>query len=70
MAFWERNDVSLLTVVVGIPYAEPPLGDLRLKPPVLKTTLDGDTFDAASFGPGCLQPVSSAVTGTESETDL
>jgi len=41
----------------GIPYAEPPLGDLRLKPSVLKTLLDVETFDATNFGKGCLQPV-------------
>jgi hypothetical protein len=41
----------------GIPYAEPPLGDLRLKPPVAKNHLNSTTFDASEFGPGCLQPV-------------
>ncbi|KAF5325202.1 hypothetical protein D9619_009955 [Psilocybe cf. subviscida] len=40
----------------GIPFAEPPLGKLRLKPTVLKTRLDVKTFDASSFGKGCLQP--------------
>ncbi|KAK7041842.1 hypothetical protein VNI00_009131 [Paramarasmius palmivorus] len=40
----------------GIPYAEPPLGDLRLKPTVLKTSLGGDTFNASQYGPSCLQP--------------
>ncbi|KAF9452094.1 extracellular triacylglycerol lipase precursor [Macrolepiota fuliginosa MF-IS2] len=40
----------------GIPFAEPPLGNLRLKPPVLRTQLDQATFDASNFGPGCLQP--------------
>ncbi|KAF8152915.1 extracellular triacylglycerol lipase precursor [Crassisporium funariophilum] len=44
----------------GIPFAEPPLGNLRLRPPVLKTRLDVDSFDASNFGKGCLQPVSSS----------
>ncbi|KXN81465.1 Lipase 2 [Leucoagaricus sp. SymC.cos] len=41
----------------GIPFAEPPLGNLRLKPPVLKTSPDSATFNASNFGPVCLQPV-------------
>ncbi|KAK7041835.1 hypothetical protein VNI00_009124 [Paramarasmius palmivorus] len=40
----------------GIPYAEPPLGNLRLKPTVLKTSPGGDTFNASQYGPSCLQP--------------
>ncbi|KAF5350557.1 hypothetical protein D9756_008575 [Leucocoprinus leucothites] len=40
----------------GIPYAEPPLGRLRLQPPLLKTGLDSKSFDASDYGPGCLQP--------------
>jgi acetylcholinesterase len=47
---------NVAQVYVGIPFAEPPLGKLRLKPTVLKTRLDVETFDASSFGKGCLQP--------------
>ncbi|KAF8056297.1 extracellular triacylglycerol lipase precursor [Lyophyllum atratum] len=39
----------------GIPFAEPPVGQLRLRPPVLKTHLTGKTFDASNFGPACFQ---------------
>ncbi|KIK65979.1 hypothetical protein GYMLUDRAFT_158288 [Collybiopsis luxurians FD-317 M1] len=39
----------------GIPYAEPPLGELRLQPTVLKTSLDVNEFDASNFGASCLQ---------------
>ncbi|KIL63607.1 hypothetical protein M378DRAFT_79395 [Amanita muscaria Koide BX008] len=45
----------------GIPFAESPVGKLRLRPPVLKTTLDVKEFNASSFGYGCFQqPPSSA----------
>lgn len=40
----------------GIPYAEPPLGSLRLRPPVLKSHLNAGFFNASSFGLSCLQP--------------
>ncbi|KAF8918343.1 Alpha/Beta hydrolase protein [Mucidula mucida] len=52
------RDVTLLQqdFFGGIPFAEPPLGELRLKAPVTKFFLDDDVFDASSFGPGCLQP--------------
>ncbi|TFK66012.1 esterase 1 [Pluteus cervinus] len=40
----------------GIPYAEPPVGELRLSPPILKTRLNSKSFNASDYGPACLQP--------------
>lgn len=38
----------------GIPYAQPPVGDLRWKPPVEAARWTG-TRDATKFGPACMQ---------------
>ncbi|KAF7341174.1 Carboxylic ester hydrolase [Mycena venus] len=40
----------------GIPYAEPPVGELRFRPPVPKKALNVPNLNATEFGPGCLQP--------------
>ena len=41
---------------LGLPFAEPPVGDLRFKPPVAVDSWDGPV-DASEFGPACPQPV-------------
>ncbi|KAE9389992.1 esterase 1 [Gymnopus androsaceus JB14] len=53
------RDVTLLNqdFFGGIPYAEPPLGALRLQRPVLKTSLNTTEFNASNFGLSCLQNV-------------
>ncbi|KAJ7586969.1 esterase 1 [Mycena floridula] len=63
---------AMFVVLAGIPFAEPPLGSLRFKPPVPKYSLDGvATFNASSFGPFCLQRVTpGALTGPQSEDCL
>ena len=47
----------LLTRDPGIPFAEVPIGKLRLQPPILKTQLGGRQFNATRFGFACIQPV-------------
>jgi len=55
LIYWKVHKIS------GIPYAKPPLGDLRLRPPVLKKKIDSETFDASNFGAACLQPVCDSI---------
>jgi len=43
-----------LYIFKGIPYAEPPIGDLRFCPPIPKIPWD-DVFNAKSFGPCAFQ---------------
>ncbi|KAH6906700.1 triacylglycerol lipase 3 [Coprinopsis sp. MPI-PUGE-AT-0042] len=40
----------------GLQYAEPPVGNLRFRVPVLKKKLDVRSFNATQFGKSCLQP--------------
>src|SRR5258708_8584053 len=41
---------------LGIPYAVPPVGDLRWKPPVPSGRFPGGVFHANQFGNSCTQP--------------
>ncbi|PPQ87065.1 hypothetical protein CVT25_000045 [Psilocybe cyanescens] len=51
----QANSSIVVDFFGGIPYAQPPLGNLRLNLPVFKPALDVERFDASDFGPGCLQ---------------
>ena len=44
-----------INVFRGIPYAAPPVGDLRWAPPQAPAAWEG-VRDASSFGPSCIQP--------------
>ena len=41
----------------GIPFAEPPVGLLRFRDPILRLIPHGLVIDAKDFGPFCIQPV-------------
>ncbi|XP_012262860.2 pyrethroid hydrolase Ces2a-like [Athalia rosae] len=43
----------------GIPYAEPPVGDLRFRPPVRVESWGNEVLDATAYGPACPQEDSS-----------
>jgi len=43
-----------LEIFKGVPYAEPPVGDLRLRPPVAKIPWN-DVLDATEYGPCSFQ---------------
>jgi len=51
-----------IVAFLGLPFAEPPVGDLRFKPPVAIDAWDSPV-DASEFGPACPQPAESG-TGT------
>ena len=49
---------SLMHSLSGIPFAEPPVGELRFSHPKLKYSLFPlQSFDASNYGKQCLQPV-------------
>ncbi|MCB9597053.1 MAG: carboxylesterase family protein [Sandaracinaceae bacterium] len=53
-----------LAIFRGIPYAAPPVGSLRFRPPEAPAPFDG-TFDASAFGPTCVQRQSGRLSGEE-----
>lgn len=51
----EGKSVRGVAIFKGIPYAQPPVGELRWKPPVALPKQEG-VRKAQSFGPACIQP--------------
>ncbi|XP_070551001.1 carboxylesterase 4A-like [Ptychodera flava] len=52
----------------GIPYAEPPVGELRFQPPKSKTAWEG-VYNATEFRPTCIQPMYSLQPGSEPQSE-
>ncbi|GME48564.1 Para-nitrobenzyl esterase [Neofusicoccum parvum] len=51
----DRNTtVNSVRFFGGIPYAEPPVGSARFRPPITKKPVD-HVIDATAFGPSCIQ---------------
>jgi para-nitrobenzyl esterase len=60
-----------VTAFKGIPYAAPPIGDLRWQPPQSAANWSG-TRDSSAYGPDCKQlpfPGDAAPLGVESSED-
>ncbi|KAF8501259.1 alpha/beta-hydrolase [Gautieria morchelliformis] len=57
------NASSGLESWLGMPYAKPPVGELRFRAPVPITRPFNGVQDASKFGPACPQPVSSDTAG-------
>ncbi|XP_070552104.1 carboxylesterase 1E-like [Ptychodera flava] len=52
----------------GIPYAEPPVGELRFQPPQSKTPWEG-VYNATEFRPTCIQPVNNLLPESEPQSE-
>ncbi|WP_305096386.1 carboxylesterase/lipase family protein [Croceibacterium aestuarii] len=61
--------VGGIRVFKGIPYAKPPVGSLRWRPPVPLDRWPG-TREASEFGPACVQPQSDKLTTIYSEPPM
>lgn len=46
-----------LDIFLGIPFAEPPLGNLRFAPPQETKNWRPSVFNATTYGPACQQPL-------------
>ena len=60
-AGYEKEGVSIFK---GIPYAKPPVGDLRWRPPQRPDDSD-ELFDAVEFGPSGIQQVAYSESGSQ-----
>lgn len=50
------SSVDSIKMFLGIPYAEPPVGDLRFARPLAKRAWTPRVLDTLAFSPACPQP--------------
>ncbi|KAF2671193.1 alpha/beta-hydrolase, partial [Microthyrium microscopicum] len=53
--FYGNSSISTLDQFLGIPYAEPPIGNLRFSDPKPLPSNSSHVYNASSYGPGCPQ---------------
>ncbi|RLT94784.1 carboxylesterase/lipase family protein [Ketobacter sp.] len=67
---WHDGEAGGARAFLGIPYAQPPVGELRFQPPKPAARWHGD-LDATAFGPSCMQnPGALSASGELSEDCL
>lgn len=67
---WHDGEAGGARAFLGIPYAEPPVGELRFQPPQPAKHWHGN-LEATAFGPSCIQnPGALSATGEYSEDCL
>ncbi|HUT54003.1 MAG TPA: carboxylesterase family protein [bacterium] len=64
------HDADAACAYLGIPYAAPPVGGLRWRPPALPAAHE-DVLEAGEYGPWCVQPIARGfLTASDPKTEI
>ncbi|KAF9022535.1 Carboxylesterase [Hymenopellis radicata] len=67
----QTNTTTNITSFLGVRYADPPLGDLRWRPPVTPPSSNLGVVNASAFGPSCIATITpGAIPSSQSEDCL